>query len=205
MRECPFGAMMDKSQLVDVIKHIMNGKKVVAMYAPSIAAQFKTDVGKFENALLGCGFSNVYEVAKGADICAQKEAEEFTERMERGDKVMTTSCCPAYVRAVKIHVPDLAPCISETRSPMHYTAELAKNENPDCVTVFIGPCLAKRREGFDDELVDYVISVEELGAFFIARDIEIDMFEPLEKTDVPSASARNFARTGGVGAAVKES
>lgn len=204
MRECPFGAMMDKSQLVDVIKHIMNGKKVVAMYAPSIAAQFKTDVGKFENALLGCGFSNVYEVAKGADICAQKEAEEFTERMERGDKVMTTSCCPAYVRAVKIHVPDLAPCISETRSPMHYTAELAKNENPDCVTVFIGPCLAKRREGFDDELVDYVISVEELGAFFIAHDIEIDMFEPLEKTDVPSASARNFARTGGVGAAVKE-
>jgi iron only hydrogenase large subunit-like protein len=196
--------MMDKSQLVDVIKHIMNGKKVVAMYAPSIAAQFKTDVGKFENALLGCGFSNVYEVAKGADICAQKEADEFTERMERGDKVMTTSCCPAYVRAVKIHVPDLAPCISETRSPMHYTAELAKNENPDCVTVFIGPCLAKRREGFDDELVDYVISVEELGAFFIARDIEIDMFEPLEKTDVPSASARNFARTGGVGAAVKE-
>ena len=74
--------------------------------------------------------------------------------MARGDKLMTTSCCSAYVRAVQKHVPELIPCVSETRSPMHYTAELAKQKEPDCITVFIGPCLAKRREGMDDECVD---------------------------------------------------
>lgn len=204
MRECPFGAMMDKSQLVDVIKHIMNkDKKVVAMYAPAIASQFKAEPGQLEKALIEVGFSNVLEVALGADICADKEAKEFTERMQKGDKLMTTSCCPAYVRAVHIHVPDLSPCISETRSPMHYTAEIAKQNDPDCITVFIGPCLAKRREGFDDDKVDYVLSVEELYAFFIAKEIDIAKLENLEKINNPTCSGRNFAKSGGVAEAVK--
>jgi len=203
MQSCPFGAMMDKSQLVDVIKHIMNGKKVVALYAPAIASQFKTTYGQLEAGFYKLGFSEVIEVAKGADITADKEAKEFEERMERGDKLMTTSCCSAYVRAVHIHVPELDPCVSETRSPMHYTAEYAKNKDPDCVTVFIGPCLAKRREGFDDEFVDYVISAEELSAFFEAADVDLKNIEAISKTDVPTGSGRNFAKTGGVVSAVK--
>ncbi|MDE5898388.1 MAG: monomeric [FeFe] hydrogenase [Treponemataceae bacterium] len=204
MRECPFGAMMDKSQLVDVIRRIMEKKRnVVAMYAPAIAAQFKAATGQFEAALLAAGFDSVLEVAVGADICADKEAGEFEERMSRGDKVMTTSCCSAYVRAVHIHVPELIPCVSETRSPMHYTAEIARERDPDCVTVFIGPCLAKRREGFDDEIVDYVLSVEDLNALFIAKEINPADLPQAQKEAVPSATGRNFARTGGVLEAVK--
>lgn len=203
MRECPFGAMMDKSQLVDVIKHIMDGKNVVALYAPAIASQFKAKPGQLNAALYKAGFTDVMEVARGADICAEKEAAEFTERMKRGDKLMTTSCCSAYVRAVHIHVPELDPCVSETRSPMHYTAEIAKQKDPDCVTVFIGPCLAKRREGFDDKLVDYVISVEELAAFFQAKEMDLSHLDSIETENAPSKSARNFARTGGVSEAVR--
>ncbi|MBO5137583.1 MAG: 4Fe-4S dicluster domain-containing protein [Spirochaetaceae bacterium] len=203
MRECPFGAMMDKSQLVDVLKHIINGKKVVAMYAPAIAAQFRAAPGQLEGALKQAGFSRVWEVAIGADITANKEAHEFEERMGKGDIMMTTSCCPAYVRAVKRHVPELSPCISDTRSPMHYTAQLAKKEDPDCVTVFIGPCLAKRREGMDDEFVDYVLSIEEIGALLIAKEIDVGKI-PAEIPDtIPSASGRNFAISGGVAESVK--
>ncbi len=203
MRECPFGAMMDKGQLVDVIKHIMNGKKVIAMYAPAVAAQFRAAPGQLESALLSVGFSRVWEVAIGADITADKEAKEFEERMEHGDKLMTTSCCPAYVRAVQLHVPELSPCVSDTHTPMHYTAELAKKADPDCISVFIGPCLAKRREGMDDDLVDYVLSVEEMGAFFIAKEIEIGKVEAAPGSIIPTASGRNFAVTGGVAEAVR--
>ncbi len=203
MRECPFGAMMDKGQLVDVIKHIMNGKKVVAMYAPAVAAQFRATPGQLESALLETGFSRVWEVAVGADITADKEAAEFEERMEHGDKLMTTSCCPAYVRAVNIHVPELKPCVSDTHTPMHYTAEIVKKEDPECISVFIGPCLAKRREGMDDEFVDYVLSVEEMGAFFIAKEVEIGKSEPTLGSIIPTASGRNFAVTGGVAEAVR--
>ncbi|MCF0242309.1 MAG: 4Fe-4S binding protein [Treponema sp.] len=208
MRSCPFSAMMDKSQIVDVLKHIMNGKKVTALYAPAIASQFKVDSVNLEQALMNAGFTSVLEVAVGADICADKEAKEFTERMERGDRLMTTSCCSAYVRAVRKHVPDLIPCISETRSPMHYTAEIAKKTDPDCVTVFIGPCLAKRREGLDDPMVDYVLSVEEVKALFIAKEIDPEKTEVkdekiLNKKYIPTSSGRNFAQSGGVFASIK--
>ena len=86
---------------------------------------------------------------------------------------------------------------------MHYAAELAKKYDPECVTVFVGPCLAKRREGFDDEFVDYVITAEELSAFFEAKGIAVSKLEAVEKKVVPSASGRNFARTGGVAEAVR--
>ena len=204
MRECPFGAMMDKSQLVDVINKIMHKeRRVVALYAPSIASQFKASTGQLEQAMLALGFDRIYEVARGADICAQKEAQEFEERMARGDKMMTTSCCSAYVRAVRIHVPELKECVSETRSPMHYTAALAREDDKDCVTVFIGPCIAKRREAFDDDDVDYVLSVEELSAFMDAKELDINELEGIESGTTASRYGRNFARSGGVLEAVK--
>ena len=211
MRECPFGAMMDKGQLVDVINKIMLKKnKVVALYAPSIASQFNANPLQLKQALLLLGFDKVIEVAVGADICAKKEAGEFEERMARGDKMMTTSCCSSYVRAVRIHVPELIPCVSDTRSPMHYTAEIAKNEDKDCTTVFIGPCISKRREAMDDDFVDYVLSAEEINAFLIAKEIDITKIEvPQDLTSTSdtendaSSLGRNFARTGGVLEAVK--
>jgi [FeFe] hydrogenase (group B1/B3) len=203
MRECPFGAMMDKSQIVDVIRNLMDGRKVVALYAPAIAAQFRCEPGQLEGAIAKAGFSRTYEVAHGADITADREAKEFEERMARGDALMTTSCCPAYVRAVRIHVPELDSCVSDTRSPMHYTAELAKRDDPECVTVFVGPCLAKRKEGLDDPFVDYVLSAEELGALLVAKEIDIGECESLPCGTPPSPTGRGFAQTGGVAAAVR--
>lgn len=214
MRSCPFGAMMDKSQLVDVIMRIKAGenseggkkRRVVAMYAPAIAAQFKAEPGQLEAALLAAGFDGVYEVALGADVCASREAAEFEERMQKGDKMMTSSCCPAYVRAVRVHVPSLNACVSETKTPMHYTAEIAKKEDKDCITVFVGPCLAKKREGLDDSIVDYVLTIEEVGALFVAKGIDIASMEAdkdVAEGDVPTKTGRAFAKSGGVAEAVK--
>ncbi|MCW7755224.1 monomeric [FeFe] hydrogenase [Desulfobotulus sp. H1] len=203
IRSCPFGAMVDKGQLVDVIRHIMEGKKVVALYAPAIAAQFRAAPGQLDAAFILAGFHQTFEVALGADITAAKEAIEFEERMERGDTLMTTSCCPAYVRAIEIYVPELLPFISETRSPMHYSAEQVKQEFPDCISVFVGPCLAKRKEGFDDRHVDYVLSAEEIGALFVAREIDVATCEPVPSPHQPTSGARYFARSGGVAQAVQ--
>lgn len=203
MRECPFGAMMDKGQIVDVIRKIQEGKKVVALYAPAIAAQFRASPGQLETALKKVGFLKTFEVALGADITADKEAEEFEERMDKGDLLMTTSCCPAYVRSVKIHTPELINCVSETATPMHYAAELAKKEDSEYVTVFVGPCLAKRKEGLDDPFVDYVLSAEELGALLVAKEIDLGACDAEAIEHPATATGRNFAITGGVAEAVR--
>jgi [FeFe] hydrogenase (group B1/B3) len=203
MRECPFGAMMDKSQVIDVLAAKKRGKKISALFAPAVAGQFRVPLGKLIGGLKQAGFDEVYEVARGADITARNEAAEFTERMERGEPFMTTSCCPAYIETVRKHVSGLAERVSSTRTPMHYTAELAEKEHPDHLRVFIGPCLAKRKEGLDDPLVDYVLTAEELAALFTAMNIDLAQAEELPLPVPAKIGGRSFPWSGGVAEAVR--
>ena len=69
--------------------------------APAIAGQFPYPIAKVRTALLKVGFSDVLEVAQGADITTITEAEDFKERMAENAPFMTTSCCAAYNELVK--------------------------------------------------------------------------------------------------------
>ncbi len=202
-RACPFAAVHEKSQVIDILQKIKSGKKVVAMLAPAVVGQLPVSVNKIAQALIQCGFSDVMEVAVGADITARTEAEDYKERMERGDEFMTTSCCAAYNELVDKHIPELKPFRSETRTPMHYTAELVKKQDPDAVAVFISPCVAKRKETQHDEYTDYVMSIEEMGALFVAMNIEVANCDDFEFAQEASKEGRFFSVTGGVAESVK--
>jgi len=203
-RACPFGAIMERSQIIDVAKHIQAEVTVVAMVAPSIVGQFPGTLQQTVAGLRQAGFSVVLEVASGADVTAKKEAAEFVERLEAGDPLMGTSCCPAYTEAVRKHAPDFREFVSSTRTPMSYTAETAADRYPEAIKVFIGPCIAKKFEGIHDANIDYVLTYEELGAFFMARDIDTAAMEP-SSFDVTTATrhGRGFPVSRGVTEAVK--
>ena len=200
---CPFAAVHEKSQVFDILKQIHANKKVIAMVAPAIVGQLPVSVNKIAQGLIKIGFSEVYEVAQGADVTARTEAKDFQERMERGDEFMTTSCCAAYNELVEKHVTGLKPFRSETRTPMHYTAKIVKEEHPDAITVFVGPCVAKRKEAQKDEYTDFVINFEEMGALFVAFDVELAELEDYQFANEASKEGRNFAITGGVAESVK--
>jgi iron only hydrogenase large subunit-like protein len=117
---------------------------------------------------------------------------------------MTTSCCPSYVEAVNKHIPALKKLVSETPSPMIFSARLAKERFPDSKTVFIGPCVAKRKEAKGSGLVDYVLTFEELDAIFEGMGIDVrNMSEEADLVEVPR-EARGFAMSNGVTNAVKK-
>ena len=200
---CPFGAIVERSQMIDVLRKIKETEqKVVAMVAPAVMGQFAGTINNLVGALKQLGFDDVIEVAVGADVTTQREAAEFVERMEEGQKFMTTSCCPAYFRAAHIHIPELAPYVSSTKTPMYYTAELVKQDNPDCLTVFVGPCLAKRMEAESDPNTDYVITFEELSAIFDAAEIKVAEAPAEELTKISHAQGRIYPISGGVAGAV---
>jgi [FeFe] hydrogenase (group B1/B3) len=202
MMACPFGVINEKSQIVDVLKNIKIGKKVVAMLAPSIVGQFQGSVYQLKAALKKVGFCDAYEVAEGADISTRREAFEFAERMESGGSFMTTSCCASYNQFIKKHLPEVKEFVSTTKTPMYYIAQKVKNEHPEYITVFISPCVAKKNEACDNENVNYVINYEELDALFSAKDIKVqDCVE--ERFEVESSKqGRSFGITGGVVGAV---
>lgn len=205
MSACPFGAVVEVSEIIDVLRALCSGKKVTALVAPAAAGQFRFPFGKLVSALRELGFSDVFEVAYGADKTADLETAELTERLEGGASFMTTSCCPAYTETAKKHIPELVQYISDTKSPMVYAGEIVKKENPDCITVFIGPCVAKRFEGSECEYIDNVLTFEEMGALLVGKGIDVDKCEEEQMESSEGFRGRLFPLAGGVIKAVEMS
>lgn len=204
---CPFGAITDRSYILDVIDLIKKSEqstkyKVYALIAPAIASQFRyAKFSQIITAIKLIGFSDIFEVALGADMVAKKEAEELKEKGK-----LTSSCCPAFVKYIEKNFPDLTKYISSNLSPTGELAKALKEVEPNCKTVFIGPCTAKKSEFQRDEykgLIDSVITFEELQALIDSKNIEV---ETLPETYINQASyfGRIFARSGGVSEAVKK-
>ena len=200
---CPFGAPHAKSQVIDILKNIKQGKEVIALIAPALIGHLPCKPEQIQESFRKIGFSAVYEVAQGADVTAKTEAKDFQERLENGAPFMTTSCCAGYNELVKKHMPEIKPYVSDAHTPLYYTAEIVKKEHPNAVTVFISPCFAKRREVLDNSNVNYLLNFEELGAIFVAMGIEIDACDEKMFAYQSSKEAREFALTGGVARSVQ--
>ncbi len=196
---CPFGAVVEKSHLIEIFRAFNSPKEVVALVAPAIAGQFKTSLPNILEAVKKLGFDHVMEVARGADVTTAHEAAEFVEKVGGGEQpFMTTSCCPSYYMLAGKHIPEIAPYVSHTRSPMYYAAEIARREHPEAVIVFVGPCLAKRKEAYHDPNVDLMLSFEELGTMFVAMGVDV-FKESKEQLDGSIlASSRGYAASEGV-------
>ena len=202
---CPFGAISDVSMMVSVIDALRDEKKeVVAMIAPAIEGQFGTDtLPQIKQAIRRLGFDDVYEVALGADMVAYSEAQELTERVGAGEK-LTSSCCPAFVNLVRKHFPDLMKYVSTTVSPMVAVERYIRSLRPDVVTVFIGPCIAKKNEvmgSYVDE-IDYALTFEELYAMMCAKGVEDITGDEEEYPEDATRYGKGFALSGGVTGAV---
>lgn len=202
---CPFGAITDRSYILDVIDILLKSKgayKTYALVAPSIAGQFTyAKLGQVVTALKELGFTDVKEVALGADMVAWEESKELEEK-----GFLLSSCCPAFVSYVEKNFPALKENISHNLSPAGTLAKFLKERDPGCKTVFIGPCTAKKtefRRGEYAGLIDSVLTFEELVALIDSKDINV-MALPESELSEASGSGRRFARSGGVAEAVKE-
>jgi ferredoxin hydrogenase large subunit len=203
---CPFGAISEISYITNVVKSIVNGEKVIAIVAPAIQGQFNnTTITQVFEAIKRLGFSDVYEVAIGADMTSKAEAMEVYENIKNG-VITTTSCCPAFVNLIKSKYPEIyANNTSTTVSPMVATAQYVKQKYPDAKVVFIGPCMAKKDEARSYKgLIDYVLTFEELMALFSSRKVN-----PTEIVITPAQAeasiyGRNYCFSGGVSGSLKQ-
>ena len=204
--QCPFGAIMDKSYILNVIdllkKSPQRGERVYAVVAPSISSQFTyAKLGQVISGLKEMGFHAVVEAALGADMVAQAESKELAEK-----GFLTSSCCPAFVTFIKQNFPAMLPHVSHNLSPMATIARYIKQTSPGAKVVFIGPCTAKKLEVQLETVkpwVDAVLTFEELQALFDSRDMDITSL-PEDVLDNASYYGRIFARSGGLSDAVAE-
>lgn len=206
IHKCPFGAIGTKSSMVDVIDAIREGRHVYAMAAPALEGQFGEGItmASMKAAAKAVGFTDFIEVGLGGDLTTSSEALEWQEAFEKGEK-MTTSCCPAFVNMIRRHFPELQDHISTTVSPMCGVSRLVKSQDPEAVTVFIGPCVAKKSEVADQQIegnADYALVFSEFSAMMRARDVELAPAD--EDYQEASIYGKRYGNSGGVTASVLE-
>lgn len=208
---CVSGAIVERSEFLQVMSMIKKRRSnpVYAIIAPSITGQFGAEVKPehLKAALRRIGFTDVYEVALAADIITLEEAEEFCTRMDKGEGFMITSCCcPSFIKLVEKHRPKLVNIVSPSVSPMIALGRLLKAREKNARIVFIGPCLAKKAEAKLPDLqdaIDCVLTYKELSELFDASGVHPgDELVGMLNIDDASHDGRIFARTGGVTEAV---
>lgn len=207
---CKEGKILDKVDFIPILDLVKNNKAVIAAVAPAIIGQFGENVtlDQLRSAFIKIGFSDMVEVAFAADMITIKEAVEFNNHVNSPKDLMITSCCcPMWVGMLKKVYKELVPDLSPSVSPMIGTGRVIKTLNPDAKVVFVGPCIAKKAEAKEKDLlgdIDFVLTFQELDNIFKAFDVKPEELEGIPTRDYASRGGRLYARTGGVSIAVGE-
>ncbi len=149
IRVCPHKA---KKATYDDFSMLENFRWKIALPAPALYGQFDNleDVDFVLTGLLGCGFDDVYEVARAAELVS-----EYTRcYLRRSDikKPVISSACPAIVRMISARFPSLCGNVLPMLPPVEMAACLAREEakkkhpelkDEDIGVFFISPCPAK--------------------------------------------------------------
>lgn len=207
---CKDGRILDKIQFLPVMDLIKNNKTVIAAVAPAIIGQFGEDVtmDQLRAAFIKIGFTDMIEVAFAADMLTIKEAVEFNKHVKSPNDLMITSCCcPMWVGMLKKVYKELLPDLSPSVSPMIAAGRVIKALDKDAKVVFIGPCIAKKAEAKEKDLVgaiDFVLTFQELNDIFEAFEFHPRDLKGIPSIEYTSRGGRLYARTGGVSIAVSE-
>ena len=190
---CPQNAKVVRSDVDRVKAAIAGGQRVVASLAPSFIVDFPVNgIEEMATMLAKLGFAETGETAMGAYL-VKSEYERMVQ--EKRQDIIISTCCPSAVRLVQKYYPELVGCLAPVVSPMEAHARYIKEQDPDAVVVFIGPCISKKAEAEDfSHAVDHVLTFEELKAWAAAEKVEPEA----QSCDQSGRRSRFFPKPGGV-------
>lgn len=196
---CPQHAKEDIND-VPMIKVLMSKHEtVIAIVAPSFAAYFNISFETMKSTLKKLGFADVFEVAEGAHV-VKNEYERLV--VENPDQTWITSSCASVNYYIKRHRPEAAKYLLPVLTPMKALAKILRERYPEAKFVFIGPCLSKKGEAFENGSgVSAVLLFEELEDWLAEENIVVHEDESFRNQ--PRLS-RLFPMSGGILATMKQ-
>lgn len=196
---CPQHAKEDIND-VPMIKVLMSKHEtVIAIVAPSFAAYFNISFETMKSTLKKLGFADVFEVAEGAHV-VKTEYERLVA--ENPDQTWITSSCASVNYYIKRHRPEAAKYLLPVLTPMKALAKILRERYPEAKFVFIGPCLSKKGEAFENgSNVSAVLLFEELEDWLAEENIVVHEDESFRNQ--PRLS-RLFPMSGGILATMKQ-
>lgn len=141
---CPTGALRARDDIDEVLEALADPNVVCTVQvAPAVRtswgetldlpAELATE-GRLAATFRALGFDYVFDTNFGADMTIMEEGSELLERLGgQGTMPMFTSCCPGWVRYLKINHPDKLAHLSSAKSPQQMFGALLKE--------YVGPKL----------------------------------------------------------------
>ena len=211
IRVCPYKA---KRATFDLLDDIPKEKKLrIALPPPSFYGQFDKidDVDYILDGLLRCGFDEVFEIARAAEIVS-----DYTRNYLRNPDVrrpVINSACPTIIRLIRMRFPYLCQHVMPMLPPIEIASRMAKEEakrkhpelsDDEICTVFISPCPAKAsyvKNGLWglQSSVDYTVSMSE---------VYFRLLPQLKQIETPACASQtgmigiSWASTGGESSAL---
>lgn len=169
---CPARAKKYRDDTAQVERLLQSKKKVFVSLAPSFRSEFpECSADEFADALKRAGFFGVSETALGADFVSRETAARVGEG---GRKLFISSACPASVEYIKRYMSEYAPYIMDCASPLLAHARyLRKIYGDDIGVVFVGPCIAKKREADVWDEIDAALTFKEIRALLQRKGVEL--------------------------------
>lgn len=227
---CPVGALRGRDDTDRLLAAVHDPNKVVVLQvAPAVRAAWGDGLGippsmatekRMAAAFRRIGVDYVFDTNFSADLTIMEEGNEFLHKMTHPDEFkrpLFTSCCPGWVRFLKLEYPQLVGQLSSAKSPQQmfgavtktYFAERIGKDPKDIFCVSVMPCTAKKYEcaveavndagaGMD---VDLSLTTREVDRLIRTLGINVGML-PEEEFDSPlgtgSGAGCIFGATGGV-------
>jgi iron only hydrogenase large subunit-like protein len=186
---CPMGAKRVRNDIERVKLLLKMKSKVLVSLAPSYLTEFcKNEQGQLIKTLKNLGFFGVSETALGAEQISAAVAKE----MENNERLMISSACPSVVELIKRYYPEHAANVCNLFSPvLAHCKSLRQEYGEDIGIVFVGPCIAKKREADDNpDLLDIAITFQELRGWIEDENIELTGSDTEAEDDFIPTQAR---------------
>jgi len=196
---CAQHAKEYRSGLEKTLELLGGEQPVAALVAPSFPAEFfELDAQRLVGALRKLGFAYVVEVAHGADLVSAAYQRQMPHR--KGPCI--ASACPAVNEYIRKYAPHLVEKLIPVVSPMIATARAVHavyGEHVRCV--FMGPCVAKKREAWDPQVageVDEVLTFREVRSLFERQGIVLDQQQDSDFDPPRAGLGRLYPLVGGL-------
>jgi iron only hydrogenase large subunit-like protein len=185
---CPSSAIQVRNDLPSAQALMTSGRKVIASLDPSFVAQFPgVRPAQMIHGLKELGFFAVSETALGAQ---QVSAGISALMRSEPKRIWISPACPSVVDFIGMYHPECQPQVTDLLSPLLAHCKLLRSHyGDDIAIVFVGPCLAKKKEAeLHPELLDVVLGFDDLERWLNLNSIRLaqvvetptDRFEPEE-------------------------
>ena len=198
LEACTHEARYFIDDFINFLQDCARGDKIIAIVAPSAAANFPNQYLNFNGWLKSIGVDAIFDVSFGAELTVQS----YLNHIDNNDpKLVIAQPCPAIVTYIQLYQPELIQHLAPADSPMVHTIKMVKKFYPKYQkhkVVIISPCMAKKREFQMVEMGDYVVAIKSTDVFFEKNNINLSQFPAVDYDNPPAERAVMFSSPGGL-------